>query len=1097
VSTAESASPDKTPPPPVTPWDREALLERFECAWQQGEAPAIADVMANIPPDVGRRLVLRELIKIDLEYRWKSAGTDPDGSKATASAVGHLEARPRLEDYLHCYPELGSTEEVPADLIAEEYRARRLAGDRPELAEYQERFPRQAVALAELLGRVDAEIANETRSLRPELDDFEVFEEIGRGGMGVVFRARQKSLARVVAVKVLALRTVAGTQELQRFRTEARLAAGLVHPNIVQIHAVGESDGRPFLCLEYVAGGSLAGRLARATLPPAEAAALIETLAHAIHHAHGKGVIHRDLKPANVLLTEDGTPKITDFGLARQMGSQGDTHSGAVVGTPSYMAPEQAAGKVRTVAQPADIYALGAILYEALTGRPPFKGATMLETIQQVQEQDPVPPRRTHPGIPRDLETICLKCLEKEPPARYASAGELAEDLRRFRAGEPIRARPARIGTRLAKWARRRPAVAIMSVVTAAAVLALLVGGWWSNLRLRNALAVAQRNQARAETNLDKAFAAVDRMLTQVAEERLANVPEMEEVRRQLLTDAVAVCEGLLAQEENAEPRARRVAAQARHRLGRIYDLLGQPEEAQKQFRLALVVQEDLAAADPDDPALQNDVAENYFAQAHLLSSLGRKSEAEPLVRHAVELWDRIAPVDPRYRNSLAAGYLQLGSLLQAVGRSPEAEGLFEQAVAVRARLWDEAPDDRERALNLALAKYHHGTLLHELGRGGQAREAYRAALKVVEDLDRRYPGRPEYLNTLASVSSNLGKALSEPKEAETRLRKAVEIWEGLAQDYPRTIAYRHNLAVTLYGLGHLCHNRGRAEEAVALFQRSVKVRKELLARSPKDVLSRTFLAETCGFLGLVCSGLKNHQGESEKWFDEAIAVLEPLATEHPEAIRHTLSLGGTYNNRALVLRNAGKLKEALRWNDRAVKTLEALLAKNPGAAQVQGFTLAARGERGMTRDALGRYVEASEDYACVIELSPEGRDRDLMRVRLGLACAQHGDHTRAMKEVEELAGKSGLNASLLYSIACVASRASAAAARDPKLQTADRAMQADRCARRSVELLTRAKKCSDFRALEMFPALLAEDALQPIRQREDFRRFLAGLFFP
>jgi predicted Ser/Thr protein kinase len=276
----------------------------------------------------------------------------------------------------------------------------------------------------------------------PAVAGYEFLGVLGRGGMGVVYRARQTRLNRLVAVKMIQPEVYAGPAERARFRTEAEAAAGLQHANIVQVYEVGDHDGRPFLALEYVDGGSLADRLDGTPLPARAAAELVETLARAIHAAHERGVIHRDLKPANVLLTADGTPKVADFGLAKRLeGEAGQTRTGAVLGTPNYMAPEQAAGRVKEVGPATDVYGLGAILYECLTGRPPFQGTTLLETLEQVRSQAPVPPRLLQPRVPCDLETVCLKCLEKDPHRRYASARELADELRRYLNGEPIRAR--------------------------------------------------------------------------------------------------------------------------------------------------------------------------------------------------------------------------------------------------------------------------------------------------------------------------------------------------------------------------------------------------------------------------------------------------------------------------------------------------------------------------------------------------------------------------------------------------------------------------------------------------------------------------------
>jgi hypothetical protein len=276
----------------------------------------------------------------------------------------------------------------------------------------------------------------------PVIDGYEIGELLGRGGMGLVFRARQKPLKRDVALKIVVSGAHAGAQERARFRTEAEAVARLGHPGIVQIYEVGEQAGCPYLALELVSGGSLAEQLQGAPVPPRRAAQLLLDLARAVQHAHEQGIVHRDLKPANVLLTESGVAKIADFGLAKLLDAeQGQTRTGVVLGSPSYMAPEQAEGRVRAIGPVTDVYALGAILYESLTGRPPFVSASLMETLDQVRSHDPAPPQALQPKVPNDLATICLKCLEKNPAHRYPSAAALALDLDRFLRGEAITAR--------------------------------------------------------------------------------------------------------------------------------------------------------------------------------------------------------------------------------------------------------------------------------------------------------------------------------------------------------------------------------------------------------------------------------------------------------------------------------------------------------------------------------------------------------------------------------------------------------------------------------------------------------------------------------
>jgi serine/threonine-protein kinase len=340
--------------------------------------------------------------------------------------------------------------------------------------------------------------ADERHPLGEDVPGYEVVGELGRGGMGVVFKARDVRLDRVVALKMILAGSRAGAAELQRFHAEARAVARLRHPNIIQIHEIGEAGGRPYLSLELADGGRLAERLSAGPLPPGQAALLVEALARGVQAAHECGIVHRDLKPGNVLLqrkrTTDYTdhtdkkkagssssvasessvpsvasvasvvdllPKITDFGLAKVLEDDtARTASGAILGTPSYMAPEQAQGKKEAVGPLADVWALGAILYECLTGRPPFKADTPLDTVLQLTCEEPAPPRKLDRRIPRDLETICLKCLQKEPHKRYLSAADLAADLRRWLDGEPIVARPLGPVGRLLRWARRQPALA-------------------------------------------------------------------------------------------------------------------------------------------------------------------------------------------------------------------------------------------------------------------------------------------------------------------------------------------------------------------------------------------------------------------------------------------------------------------------------------------------------------------------------------------------------------------------------------------------------------------------------------------------------------
>jgi WD40 repeat protein len=436
--------------------------------WRQGQRPDLRQFITQSDKLTPAQLVA--VLRVDQRERWQT------GECILAEA------------YLAGYPAVGADPESAVDLVYGEFLLREEMGERPALDEYTARFPRYAAQLRlqvelhramESGSPIGAECATPlpqestppmanppaprppVAAAWPVVPGYETVAQLARGGMSVVYKARQVGLQRLVALKMMPAAAPVDAEQLARFRSEAEAVARLEHPNIVQIHEVGELDGCPYFSLEYVGGGSLADKFAATPVPARQAALLVEPLAQAVHYAHQQGVIHRDLKPANVLLTADGMPKITDFGLAKQLdGDLGQTRSGALLGTPPYMAPEQAEGKTRQIGPATDVYGLGAILYELLTGRPPFRGATALETVEQVRFTEPVSPGRLVPKLPRDLETICLKCLRKEPHQRYPSAGALADDLRRFVTGQPIQARPIRGWERAVKWARRRPAIA-------------------------------------------------------------------------------------------------------------------------------------------------------------------------------------------------------------------------------------------------------------------------------------------------------------------------------------------------------------------------------------------------------------------------------------------------------------------------------------------------------------------------------------------------------------------------------------------------------------------------------------------------------------
>jgi WD40 repeat protein len=478
--TTHQQTPTPRPRGPEPPDDADPA-RRLWSLWRQGQQPRVADFLDQAG--------VRDPEEIVMALRVDQAEHRRLGQWVPA------------EQYLAAFPAVRDDPAATVDLVFAEYLLREEGGERPLLEEFVRRFPQHAEELKlqiELHREIDGDraptatgpAAAATLAMEggttpadrptgyPEIPGYEVLGVLGRGGMGIVYRARQIELKRPVALKMLIAGALASPEAAARFRVEVEAMARLRHPNIAQIHAVGQHAGAPFLVLELVEGRSLAQVLASTPQPADWSARTTEALARAIHAAHLLGVLHRDISPANILMADDGTPKVTDFGLAKLTMGGGSlrTQTGDLLGTPSYMSPEQAAGSHRSVGEATDIYALGAIIYEMLTGRPPFKAEEPLETLRQVISDEPVTPSRLRPRLPRDLETICLKCLHKEPGRRYASALALADDLRRYLEGRPIVARRSTALERSWRWCRRNPwpaaAAALMTIVAVGSALA-------------------------------------------------------------------------------------------------------------------------------------------------------------------------------------------------------------------------------------------------------------------------------------------------------------------------------------------------------------------------------------------------------------------------------------------------------------------------------------------------------------------------------------------------------------------------------------------------------------------------------------------------
>jgi tetratricopeptide (TPR) repeat protein len=657
--------------------------------------------------DSGSGLPLASLLQIDaicdrFEAAWRTGGP-PELSSFLDEAEGPVRAR--LFD----------------GLLTIELESRLGRGEAPDVPSYDDRFPEYRDVIATVFARFDragkAEVDGTGGGLpRAELDPaalqalrssgYEVEGELGRGGMGVVYLARKVALNRPCALKMILAGPHGGSAAAARFRAEAEAVARMRYPGIVQIYHVGEAGGLPFLELEYLPRGNLERMLNGTPWPPAESARLVEDLARAIAEAHGKGIVHRDLKPGNVLLDADGSPKVADFGLAKILDSDSElTRTQTVLGSPSYMAPEQAEGRSHLAGETTDVYALGAILYTLLTGSPPFRAATAIETLAQVKSVEPVPPSRTQPGLPRDIETICLKCLEKSPGRRYPSARALAEDLHRYLTGESILARPAPAWERAWKWARRKPTVAAALAIGALAASIFLGVAILYNQRRTELLRRTQEAERAAVDRGRLLIGAYSRLVSDV-QEKLGDTAATRWIRQGLLTTAI---EGLdeVARSPGGSAADLHLAV-AHQKLGEILRQIGRADDARRQLDSALRLAEHLIVANPGDLAVAECLRDACLAIGELLVRDERPREAAPYFRRALEQAEVIVEALPGRagaRFGLSESYHRLGRALDAFEEFAEAEACF-HAMHEQALNWAAAEPGDLAARDMLASSY-------------------------------------------------------------------------------------------------------------------------------------------------------------------------------------------------------------------------------------------------------------------------------------------------------------------------------------------------------------------------------------------------------
>jgi serine/threonine protein kinase/Flp pilus assembly protein TadD len=857
----------------------------------------------------------------------------------------------------------------------------------------------------------------------PTVPGYEILGVLGKGGMGIVYKARQKGLKRLVALKMIRDASMAGADDLARFQIEAQALATLQHPHIVQVFEVGQIDKMPYFSLEFVDGGNLGKKLARSPQPAQWSAEMMETLALAMHAAHEKNIIHRDLKPANVLLTADGTPKITDFGLAKQLDSEemSQTHAGAVMGTPNYMAPEQAAGEIKNIGPLSDVYALGVILYEMLTGRLPLVGETLFETLLLVKTVDPLPPRQLLPKVPLDLDTICMKCLQKDSARRYASAGALADDLRRWLNHEPIQARPVSLWEKAKKWVRRKPGWAAAIVLGAVAVLSLIGGLSFAYDAANTRAQVAEAKNRALERRGDvrdglrpKALAAMTERdwnkAIQALTEAIAKISddeEAEDLRIQLAAD-------LREAQTGADYRKRRLNAIDQSNEAYFWDMqVGSGEkhalEQTHKFTLAALGQ---FGIDERWTRVVPDIPPQYFSEAE-------RQEMQILCRDLVIVWARTeaspllnADVKPRAARALAV----LDRLVKEV---PPTQGLHHvradlldrlerRADAMKAR--EEAPEEPVDAADY----FRAGEKLFREGNLVRAAEDYQEALRRREGNYYWAQYRLAWCQLQMVVKERGGNALPQLGAAVSHLNTSVNRrptfpWSYLMRGYART---------ELGWLEEQQVHPTRAKSHFAAAEADFKLAEDLITKEGKE--------DKEAWYGLYTNRgtLRIRQGKP----GDAVAELQKARQEQPQQVQAYVLLAeafreqGELDNALAMIGEAIKLQPGQGYLQRT-RALLLLRKDRPDAgevlkayAQAIDLTRKARGdnstslanlhlERGDLYRRLLRFKEAVQDYDAVIELR-----RDLVWAYFTRSEAQYelaereADLDRKLKDYEQAA---------------------------------------------------------------------------------------------
>jgi serine/threonine-protein kinase len=1012
--------------------------------------------------------------------------------------------------------------------VADEYTDRVNRGEPVELEEYARRYPQIADLLREvlpslgLLGQLASKEEDErnvgTGTVPSYLGDYHIIREVGRGGMGVVYEAEQKSLGRHVALKILPFHRLMDPLHLKRFQREAQAAARLHHTNIVPVFGVGEHEGIHFYAMQYIDGLGLdrvidelreirerAGAsgstchtngILRSGLSVSlsdqsftqycgSVARIGVQVADALAYAHREGLLHRDVKPSNLLLDSTGRIWVTDFGLAKADSGEALTQTGDMVGTLRYSAPERLAGRsdIRS-----DIFSFGLTLYELLTLRPAYDETHQGLLVQQVANGEPPTLRKLDRRIPADLETIVQKATAKEPERRYQDAGEVAEDLRRYLADRPVQARRSSALEKGWRWCRRNPAIAIISALSLLTLFSGVTAVVWEWRR-------AETNLVQAEANFAKARQAVDDCFSTVTEDPAFQEPGQEAARKVLFQTALKYYQDFLAQ-RSGDPTVRLDLARAYTRVGFINDLIASKTDAVTSYEKACELYDEFVQAHPDEPIYRAELARSCESLARLYQSTSRLDAAETQFRKALELRDVLAQEHPdewQYGNEMANGYRSLARLYRTSGRPQEAEVAGKRALGERRELVRNQPTTPAFQSALAQDRLELVRLYDKSSRPQEAVPLLNEALSGLEQLVHDHPSNAEYRHDLATAYYDSGTFSFLRRSTDGTLaayRKSQQLYEQLMGDYPRVLAYQSELAQVYDGLGVLHWRREEPVDAEHCFSRAIDLQRALVTGHPEVAPYRMVLAKSYSDFGILYRHTCRPE-DAERLYRQAQTLQEQLYVEYPGDSDLANDFAATLMNLGIVLTVLGRPEEALdRCYLKAEEVLAEVLRREPEQRDAVRFLGDLHSDRAESLDVLDRHDDALHEWNTAIAVC-KGNDKDMV-VGRAVCLAHKGQSADARATIDKLLTSGDFTHYVFFEAARVYALCSLEAAQDPILTPTERARSAKEHADRAIDLLTKAFAQS-YPSRQIHRARLAvEKDFTALRARPEFQKLLA-----